>query len=217
MLARILPILRLPFPLDNQALLSQLSGMALTPSTMLPLGTVAPDFRLPDTRGQLVSLGDFSTAPALVVIFMCNHCPYVKHLSAGLAQFGRDYLARGVAVVGINANDATTHPADSPERMKAEVVASGYTFPYLHDASQTVAKAYRAACTPDFFLFDSARKLIYRGQFDDSRPGNGIPVTGRDLRAALDATLAARPVPANQKASIGCNIKWQAGKEPDYF
>jgi len=184
---------------------------------MLPLGTAAPDFRLPDTNGRLVGLSDFANAPALLVMFLCNHCPYVKHIRSGLAQLGRDYQARGVALVGINANDADQYPEDSPAQMRAEVRAAGYTFPYLYDASQAVAKAFRAACTPDFFLFDRHRRLVYRGQFDDSRPGNGIPVTGKDLRAALDAVLAGQPVPANQKPSLGCNIKWKPGNEPDYF
>lgn len=191
--------------------------MALTPSTMLPLGTIAPDFQLPDTNGKPVSLSDFKNASALLVMFICNHCPYVKHIRAGLAQFGRDYEALGVAIVAISSNDATNYPEDAPAKMKEEARAAGYTFSYLHDATQAVAKAYRAACTPDFFLFDHARRLVYRGQFDDSRPGNGVPVTGKDLRAALDAVLACRPVPADQKPSIGCNIKWKAGNEPDYF
>ncbi len=190
--------------------------MALTPSTMLPLGTAAPDFRLPDTNGKTVSLADFKDKPALLVIFMCNHCPYVKHIRAGLAQLARDYLPRGAAIVGINANDAANYPEDSPAKMGQEVKSAGYLFPYLYDESQAVAKAYRAACTPDIFLFDKNRKLVYRGQFDDSRPGNGIPITGKDLRAALDAVLAGKPVPADQKASIGCNIKWKPGNEPDY-
>jgi len=184
---------------------------------MLPLGTTAPDFQLPDTNGKIVSPADFKDRAALVVIFMCNHCPYVIHLRAGLAQFARDYTARGAGIVGINANDVKNYPADSPANMKAEVKSAGYVFPYLYDETQAVAQAYRAACTPDFFLFDRQRKLVYRGQFDDSRPGNGLPVTGKDLRAALDAVLAGKAVPENQKASIGCNIKWKAGNEPDYF
>ena len=191
--------------------------MSLTPSTMLPLGTAAPDFHLPDTQGRTVSLAGFKGAPALVVIFMCNHCPYVKHIRQGLAQIGRDYQAKRVAVVGINANDVTTHPDDSPAKMRAEAASAGYTFPYLHDDTQAIAKAYRAACTPDIYLFDGAQKLVYRGQFDDSRPGNGLPVTGRDLRLALDAVLAGKSVSPDQKPSIGCNIKWKAGNAPDYF
>jgi peroxiredoxin len=191
--------------------------MALTPSTMLPLGTSAPDFKLPDTSGKTVSLADFKDKAALLVIFMCNHCPYVVHIREGLAQFARDYAAKNVGIVGINANNAQTHPADSPAQMKDEVKAAGYIFPYLYDESQAVAKNYRAACTPDIFLFDKNRKLVYRGQFDDSRPGNNLPVTGKDLRAALDAVLAGKSVSQNQKASIGCNIKWKPGNEPDYF
>ena len=191
--------------------------MALTPSTMLPLGTNAPDFKLPDTDGKIVSLADFKDKAALVVIFMCNHCPYVVHVRAGLAQFARDYAAKSVGIVGINSNDAKNYPADSPAKMKDEVAAAGYAFPYLYDETQAVAKAYRAACTPDFFLFDRGRRLVYRGQFDASRPGNGIPVTGKDLRASLDATLAGQPTSMLQVASIGCNIKWKAGNEPDYF
>jgi peroxiredoxin len=191
--------------------------MALTPSTMLLLGTTAPDFKLPDTTGKIISPADFQDAPALLVIFMCNHCPYVIHIRAGLAQLARDYLTKHVAIVGINANDVANYPEDSPARMKAEVKAAGYLFPYLYDETQAVAKAYRAACTPDIYLFDKNRKLAYRGQFDDSRPGNGIPVTGQDLRAALDAVLAGQPVSPNQKASMGCNIKWKSGNEPDYF
>jgi len=191
--------------------------MALTPSTMLPLGTVAPDFKLPDTSGRIVSLADFKDQAALLVIFMCNHCPYVVHIRAGLAQFARDYAAKSAGIIGINANDAINYPADSPARMKDEVKSAGYIFPYLYDETQTVARAYRAACTPDLFLFDKDRRLVYRGQFDDSRPGNGLPVTGRDLRAALDAVLAGKTVSENQKASIGCNIKWKDGNEPDYF
>ena len=191
--------------------------MVMTPSTMLPLGTAAPNFSLPDTDGKTVSLRDFQQAPALLVIFMCNHCPFVKHLRSGLAQLGRDYLPRGAAIVGISSNDISTHPADSPELMKVEKAEAGYLFPYLFDADQSVAKAYKAACTPDFFLFDRQHKLVYRGQFDDSRPKNGLPVTGTDLRAALDAVLAGQPVSTEQKPSIGCNIKWTAGSEPDYF
>lgn len=191
--------------------------MALTPSTMLPLGTPAPDFRLPDTTGRIVLLSDFKDCPALLVIFMCNHCPYVQHIRAGLAQLARDYVPRGVGIVGINSNDVERYPDDSPAKMAEEVKRAGYIFPYLFDETQEVAKAYRAACTPDFFLFDRDRRLVYRGQFDDSRPGNGIPVTGKDVRAALDALLAGKPVPTNQKPSMGCNIKWKPGNEPDYF
>lgn len=191
--------------------------MALTPSTMLPLGTTAPDFKLPDTSGRTVSLADFKNAPALLVLFICNHCPYVKHIRAGLAQLARDYTPKGVAVVAINSNDVANYPDDSPARMKEEVKSAGYTFPYLYDETQAVAKAYRAACTPDIYLFDKNHKLVYRGQMDDSRPGSNLPVTGKDLRAALDAVLAGKPVSPNQKASVGCNIKWKAGNEPDYF
>jgi peroxiredoxin len=191
--------------------------MALTPSTMLPLGTVAPDFKLPDTSGKTISPADFKDAAALLVVFMCNHCPYVIHIRDGLAKLGRDYQSKGVAMVGINANDVANYPADSPAKMKDEVKTAGYTFPYLYDELQSAAHAYRAACTPDIYLFDRARKLVYRGQFDDSRPGNGKPVTGKDLRAALDAVLAGTPIPADQKPSIGCNIKWKSGNEPDYF
>jgi len=191
--------------------------MAETPSTMAPRGTLAPDFRLPDTNGRLVSLSDFAKAPALLVVFMCNHCPFVKHIRAGLAQFARDYQPRGLAMVGINSNDVASYPEDSPAKMAEEVKAAAYTFPYLYDDAQTVAKAYHAACTPDFFLYDRDRRLVYRGQFDDSRPSNGRPVTGFDLRAAVDAVLAGRPVSAEQKPSIGCNIKWKPGAAPDYF
>ena len=191
--------------------------MALTPSTMLAIGTTAPDFHLPDTDGKIVSLTDLNSQAALAVIFMCNHCPYVVHIRAGLAKLAHDYIPRGVGFVGINANDAKNYPADSPARMKDEVKAAGYIFPYLYDETQTVAKAYRAACTPDIFLFDRGRRLVYRGQFDASRPGNGIPVTGKDLRNALEAVLAGKPASEMQVASLGCNIKWKAGNEPEYF
>ena len=192
--------------------------MALTPSQMLPLGTLAPEFSLPDTvAGGVVGLGDLADRPVLVVLFICNHCPYVKHLREGLAGFARDYQPRGVGIVAITANDAVRYPDDSPEKMKTEARSAGYTFPYLFDATQQVAKAYRAACTPDIYVFDAARRLIYRGQFDDSRPGNGKPVNGADLRAACDAALAGRKPDPAQKPSIGCNIKWKPGAEPDYF
>jgi peroxiredoxin len=190
--------------------------MVAVNSTMLPLGTAAPDFRLPDTNGKTVSLSDFKGKP-LVVMFICNHCPFVKHLRSGLAQLARDYQPRGAMFVGISSNDVEGYPADSPEKMKDEAKDAGYIFPYLYDESQAVAKAYRAACTPDFFLFDKDHRLVYRGQFDDSRPKNNLPVTGQDLRAALDAVLAGKELGANQKPSIGCNIKWKSGNEPDYF
>ncbi len=183
---------------------------------MLPLGTVAPDFQLPDVSGRTVSRADFTRRP-LVVMFICNHCPYVKHIRSGLAQLGRDYQDRGVGIVAISSNNVEDYPQDSPDKMKIEAREAGYVFPYLYDASQEVAKAYRAACTPDFYVFDKDHRLVYRGQFDDSRPGNGVPVTGRDLRAAIDAVLAGKPVSADQKPSIGCNIKWKPGNEPDYF
>jgi len=192
--------------------------MVRTASTMmLSLGAKAPDFALPDTEGRLVRLSDFQGAPALLVIFMCNHCPYVKHIADELARFAKEYQAKGVAIVGINSNDAANYPDDSLEKMREEVKLRGYTFPYLYDETQEVAKAYRAACTPDFFLFDKEHRLVYRGQFDDSRPSNGVPVTGKDLRAALDAVLSRKPVPPDQKPSLGCNIKWKPGNEPEYF
>ena len=190
--------------------------MSLTASTMLPLGTQAPDFSLPDTEGRQVSLDDFSENRVLLVMFICNHCPYVKHVRDELARLGRDYASRDVGIVAISANDAANYPDDSPEKMKEEKKAAGYSFPYLYDETQEVAKAYSAACTPDFFVFDSERKLVYRGQLDDARPGNGEPVDGRDLRAALDAALEGEPAPEVQKPSMGCNIKWKAGNAPDY-
>ena len=183
--------------------------MAMTPSTMAPLGMLAPDFRLPDTDGRTVALSDFSDAPALLVAFICNHCPFVKHVRAAFAQLARDYRAKGVAVVGISSNDAIAHPDDSPAKMKEEKSAAGYVFPYLYDESQDVAKAYHAACTPDFFVFDKNRKLAYRGQMDSSRPGNDRLNDGADLRAALDAVLAGQAPAAKQLPSIGCNIKWK--------
>jgi peroxiredoxin len=191
--------------------------MVKTASTMLPLGTTAPDFSLTNVDGRTVSLSDFAGAPALVVMFMCNHCPFVKHLADGLAAFGREYQGKGVAIVGINSNDPAGYPDDSPERMVHEAEERGYTFPYLFDETQEVAQAYHAACTPDFYVFDKDRKLVYRGQFDSSRPQSGVPVTGEDLRRAVDAVLAGKPVPSNQRPSIGCNIKWRKGSEPEYF
>ena len=192
--------------------------MAQTPSTMLPLATLAPNLNLPEpATGKTVALADFQDSPALLVMFISNHCPFVKHIRADLARFAADYRAKGLASVAIGANDAANYPDDSPARIAEEAKALGFSFPYLYDESQAVAKAYRAACTPDFFLFDANRKLVYRGQFDDSRPGNAIPVTGADLRAAVDALLAGQPVAPEQKPSIGCNIKWKAGNEPDYY
>ena len=191
--------------------------MAETPSTMAPLGMKAPDFRLPDVvSGRTVSLDDFKSAPALLVMFICNHCPYVKHVREHLTQLVRDYQPRGLAVAGISSNDVAQFPDDGPEAMKAEARAAGYTFPYLFDETQAVAKEYRAACTPDFFVFDKDRRLVYRGQMDDSRPSSGRPVTGKDLRAALDAVLAGHPIPADQRPSMGCNIKWREKNAPEY-
>jgi peroxiredoxin len=196
---------------------SESQSMVLTPSTMLPLGTKAPDFSLINVDGKRVKLADFEKSPALLVIFMCNHCPFVKHVADGLAKLTSEYLAKGVAVVGINSNDVANYPADSPEQMAAEVKQRGYKFPYLYDEKQDVAIAYRAACTPDFYLFDGEQRLVYRGQLDASRPESGIPVTGVDLRAALDAVLAGKNQAAEQRPSIGCNIKWKPGGAPDYF
>lgn len=191
--------------------------MARTPSTMLALGTHAPDFNLLEpASGEIVGLKDFADAAGVLVVFMCNHCPYVKHIRAGLADFSRQYQAKGLAVIGISSNDVANYPDDSPEKMAIEVQQAAYTFPYLYDETQQVAKAYQAACTPDFFLFDRGQKLVYRGQFDESRPGNNIPVTGQDLRSAVDALLANKPISSDQKASLGCNIKWKSGNEPNY-
>ena len=185
---------------------------------MLPLGTIAPDFRLSDAvTNRTVALADFKNAPALLVMFICNHCPYVKHLQAGYVQLAKDYQPRGVAVVAISSNDTQNYPDDSPAHMAAEARQAGYTFPYLFDESQAVAKTYRAACTPDFFIFDGQQRLVYRGQMDDARRGNSTPVTGKDLRTALDAVLAGKSVSTDQKPSIGCNIMWKPGNEPDYF
>ena len=191
--------------------------MAVTPSTMLPLGTKAPHFRLPDPQGKWVSSDDFEDAPALLVAFICNHCPFVKHIRSEFAELAQEYQARGVGIVGINSNDLVISPDDRPEKMAEEAKQIGYVFPYLFDETQEVAKAYRAACTPDLYLFDRKGLLVYRGQFDNSRPGNGIPVTGEDLRSALDTVLAGHAVSPDQKPSIGCNIKWRSGNAPDYF
>jgi peroxiredoxin len=191
--------------------------MTRTLSTMLELGTKAPDFSLPDVvSGRVVSAADAADTP-LLVMFICRHCPYVKHVQQQLAVLGGDYAARGVAIVAISSNDADTHPDDGPASLKAMAQELGFTFPLCYDESQAVAKAYAAACTPDFFLFDRDRRLVYRGQLDDSRPSNGRPVTGSDLRAALDAVLAGRAPAADQKPSMGCNIKWKRGNEPQYF
>ena len=195
--------------LDNAPRAFQIPDMALTPSTMLPLGTTAPDFELPDTHGELVARADFAGQP-LLVLFICNHCPYVKHIRAELAKLGHDYAPRGVGIVAVSANDAANYPDDSPAKMAAEAKAAGYNFPYLYDESQTVAKAYRAACTPDIYLFDKNHKLVYRGQLDDSRPGNGVPVTGKDLRAALEAVLAGKPVRERFTKAIGCYLPQSA-------
>ncbi len=182
---------------------------------MLALGTAAPDFALPDvTTGRTVRRSDFDHRKALLVMFVCRHCPYVGHVREELAELGRDYRDRDVGIVAISANDPAAYPEDAPESLAEEARQAGYTFPYLFDETQEVAKAYTAACTPDFFLFDADRKLAYRGQFDSSRPGNGVPVTGKDLRAAIDAALANRPVPQDQRPSVGCTIKWRPGNEP---
>ena len=184
---------------------------------MLSLGTEAPDFNLPDTTGKHVSKSDFTDKTGLLVMFICNHCPYVKHVRSELANLGRDYMTRGIGIVAISANDVVNYPEDGPAKMAAEASEAGFVFPYLYDESQAIARAYRAACTPDFFLFDKNHKLVYRGQLDDSRPANGIPVTGKDLRAALDGLIIGKSIPPDQKPSLGCNIKWKAGNEPDYF
>ncbi len=194
--------------------------MVGTRSTMLELGTQAPDFELPNTNRRVgaatVSLGDFVDAEALLVVFMCNHCPYVIHIRDELVRFANDYGGKGLAVVAISANDAAGYPADGPDKMTQEAAAHGFPFPYLYDEEQTVAQAYRAACTPDFFLFNADRELVYRGQFDGSRPRNDVPVTGADIRRAVDCVLRGEAVEAEQKPSMGCNIKWKAGREPSY-
>ncbi len=184
--------------------------MSLTESTMLELGTEAPDFALPDvTTGKTVRRDDFRNKKALLVMFICTHCPYVKHIEKTLGKLGRDYADQPIAIAAVSSNDVTTHPADSPEGLKAQAKTNGFTFPYLYDESQAVAHAYKAACTPDFFLFDADFHLVYRGQYDSSRPGNGVPVTGVDLRKAIDTLLAGKPVSPDQRPSIGCNIKWR--------
>ena len=192
--------------------------MAATPSTMLDLGTAAPDFSLPEPlTGEHICLDDFADKPALCVAFMSNHCPFVVHLADAFAAYAHRFSKQGLAVVGIGSNDAIKYPEDGPEKIALECEKRGYDFPYLYDEDQSVAKAYRAACTPDFYLFDADRQLVYRGQFDDSRPGNDRPVTGADLCAATEALLAGESLLAPQKPSIGCNIKWKPGSEPDYL
>ena len=191
--------------------------MAATLSTMLDLGTKAPDFSLPDVQGGITSLSDFEGAPGLLVMFICNHCPYVKHLNEALVEFANEYKSRGIECVAISSNEVENYPQDGPEFMAQVAKEQSYPFPYLYDESQEIAKAYRAACTPDFFLFNEEQKLFYRGQFDQSRPGNNMPVTGRDLRAAVDTMLEGEESFEPQVPSMGCNIKWKAGNEPEYF
>ena len=192
--------------------------MVKTLSTMLPLGTKTPDFSLEDAvSGNKISLDTFTDKKALLVMFICVHCPFVKHLQEALAAVGKEYVDKGLGVVAISSNDITTHPGDAPDKMKEMAATLGFNFPFCYDESQEVAKAYTAACTPDFFLFDSNNTLVYRGQFDDSRPGNDVPVTGKDLKASIEEVLLDRKVDTQQKPSIGCNIKWKAGNEPPYF
>lgn len=191
--------------------------MVRTPSTMLPLGTEAADFSLVNIDGRTLSFADVAGEHGTVLMFICNHCPFVKHVADELAAIGREYMPKGIGMVAINSNDVAAHPADSPEQMVHESEQRGYPFPYLFDETQEVAKIYGAACTPDFYLFDGNRKLVYRGQLDESRPNSGVPVTGEDLRKALDALLESHPLPQSQRPSIGCNIKWRPGNEPEYF
>lgn len=191
--------------------------MALTPSTMTALGTRAPDFSLSDTiSGRTVSLASFAGKKALLVMFICRHCPYVQHVKEELARIGKDYLAKDIGILAVSSNDVKNYPDDAPEKLKAMAQELGFTFPFCYDETQEAAKAYGAACTPDFFLFDQKHRLVYRGQLDDSRPGNGKPVNGKDLRKAIDAVLNDQPVPSDQKASMGCNIKWKQGNQPSY-
>jgi len=192
--------------------------MAMVESTMLPLGTAAPAFALPSVvSGEIITLDTFADDPALLVMFICCHCPFVKHVEQELARIGKDYIPQGLSIVAISANNLATHPQDGPEHLKAQAQDVGFTFPYCFDETQAVAKAYTAACTPDFFVFDQVKTLVYRGQLDDSRPSNGVPVTGKDLRAALDAVLAGKALATDQKPSVGCNIKWAPGNAPPYF
>jgi len=191
--------------------------MSLTPSTMLPLGTQAPDFKLPDVvSGRTVSLNDFKTKKGLAVMFICQHCPYVQHIKQELTRLGKDYASKDIALVAISSNDADNYPDDSPAELKKFATAESFAFPFLYDESQDIAKSYTAACTPDLYLFNKKRELVYRGQLDDSRPGNGKPVTGKDLRAAIDAVLTDKPVNQDQRPATGCNIKWKKGNEPAY-
>jgi peroxiredoxin len=192
--------------------------MSLTPSTMLDLGTSAPAFTLPDVvSGKKVAISDFASKKGLLVMFICQHCPYIQHIKSELAKLGRDYANKDIAIVAISANDAENYPDDSPAALKKFAQTEQFSFAFLYDESQNVAKAYTAAGTPDLFLFDKNRKLAYRGQLDDSRPGNGKPVTGKDLRAAMDALLSDKPIPREQRPATGCNIKWKKGNEPAYF
>jgi thiol-disulfide isomerase/thioredoxin len=192
--------------------------MVATPSTMLPLGTTIPDFSLQNAAdGSLVGPADFESNEALLVTFICNHCPFVKHVKDQLTRLAKDYLPKGVGIIAINSNDIGSYPQDGPDHMRELAESEGWAFPFLLDEGQDVAKAFNAACTPDFFLFDRERRLVYRGQMDDSRPGNDIPVTGKDLRRAIDAVLAGGPVSQDQRPSVGCNIKWKPGNEPQYF
>lgn len=192
--------------------------MARTASTMLDLGTKAPDFQLPDTvSGETISLADFADKKALLVMFICRHCPFVKHIQDELARIGKDYIPQDLGMVAISANDVANHADDAPEKLKEMAQELGFNFPFCYDETQETAKAYTAACTPDFFLFDEDYKLVYRGQLDDSRPGNDAPVNGKDLRAAIETVLAGKEVDSNQKPSLGCNIKWKPGNEPDYY
>jgi len=189
--------------------------MAVESSKDLPLGTRAPDFALPDTvSGRTIRLGDYAASPALLVAFICNHCPYVQHIRAAFVEFAREFQPRGLAVVAISANDPEAYPQDSPEQMAIEAKKSGFTFPYLFDRTQQTAKAYQAVCTPEFYLFDAAQRLVYRGRFDASRPNSQVPITGSELRAAAEAVLAGRQPAADQKPSIGCGIKWRPGNAP---
>lgn len=192
--------------------------MALTPSTMLALDTQAPDFQLRDVVSNAqISLATFADKKALLVMFICRHCPFVKHIKNELARLGKDYQTQSLGIVAISTNDIEKYPDDAPEKLKNMALELSFTFPVCYDETQEVAKAYTAACTPDFFLFDQSRQLVYRGQLDDSRPSNGIPVTGKDLRAAIDAVLSDRPISQDQKPSVGCNIKWKAGNAPSYY